>query len=123
VTLDDIEGSYRFRHLAVTSQAQIDTQIADSQQCFDHVTGPLFAADFFDFGEEQYAFLTGHHLVVDLVTWRLLCLLSSMRDTVANRGTQTLISPELSGGSRRVRTLRPRCSDFLPRCDRSVMLG
>jgi hypothetical protein len=72
VTLDDIEGSYRFRHLAVTSQAQIDTQIADSQQCFDHVTGPLFAADFFDFGEEQYAFLTGHHLVVDLVTWRLL---------------------------------------------------
>ncbi|RYN46813.1 Nonribosomal peptide synthetase dtxS1 [Alternaria tenuissima] len=69
---NDIEGSYRFRHLAVTSQAQIDTQIADSQQCFDHVTGPLFAADFFDFGEEQYAFLTGHHLVVDLVTWRLL---------------------------------------------------
>ncbi|CAN9457853.1 unnamed protein product [Alternaria alternata] len=69
---NDIEGSYRFRHLAVTSQAQIDIQIADSQQCFDHVTGPLFAADFFDFGEEQYAFLTGHHLVVDLVTWRLL---------------------------------------------------
>jgi hypothetical protein len=58
--------------LAVTSQEQIDTQIADSQQCFDHLTGPLFAADFFDFGDEQYAFLTGHHLVVDLVTWRLL---------------------------------------------------
>ncbi|KAI4613996.1 NRPS [Alternaria sp. BMP 0032] len=69
---NDISGSYRFRHLDVTSQAEIDTQIADSQQCFDHVSGPLFAADFFDFGDEQYAFLTGHHLVVDLVTWRLL---------------------------------------------------
>lgn len=32
----------------------------------------MFAADLFDFGSEQYAFLTGHHLVVDLVTWRLL---------------------------------------------------
>ncbi|KAJ4374877.1 hypothetical protein N0V83_001955 [Neocucurbitaria cava] len=47
-------------------------RLTNSQQCFDHTNGPLFAADFFDFGNEQYAFLTGHHLVVDLVTWRLL---------------------------------------------------
>jgi hypothetical protein len=72
VTQDDIAGSYRYRHLAVASQAEIDALIEDSQQCFDHTNGPLFAADFFDFGTEQYAFLTGHHLVVDLVTWRLL---------------------------------------------------
>ncbi|KAI0625289.1 Nonribosomal peptide synthetase 2 [Pyrenophora tritici-repentis] len=69
---NDIAGSYRFRHSAVTSQAEIDALIEDSQQCFDHAVGPLFAADFFDIGTEQYAFLTGHHLVVDLVTWRLL---------------------------------------------------
>lgn len=50
----------------------MDTLIADSQQCLDHVDGPLFAAEFFTLGTEQYAFLTGHHLVVDLVTWRLL---------------------------------------------------
>lgn len=70
--LDDIAGSHRFRHSIVSSQAEIDTLIEDSQKCFDHVNGPLFAADFFDFADEQYAFLTGHHLVVDLVTWRLL---------------------------------------------------
>lgn len=46
--------------------------IENSQQCFDHVNGPLFAVDFFDSGADQFAFLTGHHLVVDLVTWRLL---------------------------------------------------
>ncbi|KAI8938152.1 hypothetical protein NX059_005818 [Plenodomus lindquistii] len=69
---NDIANSYRFRHATVTTQDEIDTLIADSQQCFDHVNGPLFAADFFDWGHEQYAFLTGHHLVVDLVTWRLL---------------------------------------------------
>lgn len=28
--------------------------------------------EFFDYGTQQFAFLTGHHLVVDLVTWRLL---------------------------------------------------
>ncbi|KAH9861676.1 hypothetical protein J1614_011429 [Plenodomus biglobosus] len=69
---NDIDNSYRFRHATVTSQAEIDNLIEDSQQCFDHINGPLFAADFFDWGSEQYAFLTGHHLVVDLVTWRLL---------------------------------------------------
>ncbi|KAF1848737.1 nonribosomal peptide synthase [Cucurbitaria berberidis CBS 394.84] len=69
---NDIAGSHRFRHSTVSSQGEIDALIEDSQQCFDHSNGPLFAADFFDFGNEQYAFLTGHHLVVDLVTWRLL---------------------------------------------------
>ncbi|KAF1943906.1 acetyl-CoA synthetase-like protein [Clathrospora elynae] len=68
----DIAGSYRFRHSIVSSQAEIETLIENSQQCLDHTNGPLFASDFFDFGTEQYAFLTGHHLVVDLVTWRLL---------------------------------------------------
>jgi hypothetical protein len=72
VTPDDIAGSYRYRHSVVNSQAEIDALIEDSQKCFDHINGPLFAAEFFDFGTEQYAFLSGHHLVVDLVTWRLL---------------------------------------------------
>lgn len=72
LSIDDIANSYRFRYNKVSSQAEIDALVEDSQQCFDHVSGPLFAADFFDLGNEQFAFLTGHHLVVDLVTWRLL---------------------------------------------------
>ncbi|RAR10725.1 nonribosomal peptide synthetase 4 [Stemphylium lycopersici] len=69
---NDIDGSYRFRYSAVTSQAKIDSLIENTQQCLNHSQGPLFAADFFDYGTQQFAFLTGHHLVVDLVTWRLL---------------------------------------------------
>ncbi|USP74910.1 nonribosomal peptide synthetase 4 [Curvularia clavata] len=69
---NDVEGSYRFRHSSVTTQATIDASIEDTQQCLNFATGPLFAADFFDYGTQQFAFLTGHHLVVDLVTWRLL---------------------------------------------------
>jgi len=46
--------------------------IEDSQHCLDHEHGPLFAADFFDLGNDQFAFLTAHHLVIDLVSWRVL---------------------------------------------------
>jgi hypothetical protein len=46
--------------------------IEDSQQCLDHEHGPLFASDFFDFNGDQFAFLTAHHIVIDLVSWRLL---------------------------------------------------
>lgn len=46
--------------------------IENSQQCLDHETGPLFAADFFDLNGDQFAFLTAHHIVIDLVSWRVL---------------------------------------------------
>jgi hypothetical protein len=46
--------------------------IEDSQQCLDHEHGPLLASDYFDFDGDQFAFLTAHHIVIDLVSWRLL---------------------------------------------------
>ncbi|KAF2742358.1 nonribosomal peptide synthase-like protein [Sporormia fimetaria CBS 119925] len=69
---DDVANSYRFRHCTVTSKQEVDAMIADSQKCLNHMHGPLFAADLFEFGDEQHAFLVGHHLVIDLVSWRLL---------------------------------------------------
>ncbi|KAF1915917.1 hypothetical protein BDU57DRAFT_573349 [Ampelomyces quisqualis] len=69
---NDVGGSYRFRHREVASKIEIDVMIANSQQCLDHVHGPLFAADFFDLDKDQFAFLTAHHIVIDLVSWRLL---------------------------------------------------
>jgi amino acid adenylation domain-containing protein/non-ribosomal peptide synthase protein (TIGR01720 family) len=69
---DDVQGSYRFRHATVSSKQEADGMIEDSQKCLDHERGPLFAVDLFDVNGEQHAFLVGHHLVIDLVTWRLL---------------------------------------------------
>ncbi|KAF2020287.1 acetyl-CoA synthetase-like protein [Aaosphaeria arxii CBS 175.79] len=69
---NDVAGSYRFRHKSVTTKKEIDVMIEDSQKCMNHETGPLFAADLFEYNGEQHAFLVGHHLVIDLVTWRLL---------------------------------------------------
>ncbi|KAH4193904.1 hypothetical protein HBH70_193220 [Parastagonospora nodorum] len=69
---NDVTGSFRFRHGNVSSKQEIDVMIEDSQLCLDHEHGPLFAADLFDFGEDQFAFLTAHHIVIDLVSWRVL---------------------------------------------------
>ncbi|KAF2731994.1 nonribosomal peptide synthase-like protein [Polyplosphaeria fusca] len=69
---DDVAHSYRFRHQVVSSQSEIDEMIEDCQKCLDPENGPLFAADLYQFGEEQQAFMVGHHLVIDLVSWRLL---------------------------------------------------
>jgi hypothetical protein len=69
---DDIANSYRFRHQTVSTKAEIDAMIEDSQTCLNHSSGPLIATDLFEYGNEQHAFLVAHHLVIDLVTWRLL---------------------------------------------------
>ncbi|KAF2119371.1 hypothetical protein BDV96DRAFT_486547 [Lophiotrema nucula] len=69
---EDVQQSYRFRHESVSNKDQIDSLIEDSQKCLSPTTGPLFAADLFEYGGEQHAFLVGHHLVIDLVSWRLL---------------------------------------------------
>ncbi|KAF2873546.1 nonribosomal peptide synthase [Massariosphaeria phaeospora] len=69
---EDVNNSYRFRYRTALNKAEIDVAIEDSQKCLNPTTGPLFAADLFEVGGEQHAFLVGHHLVIDLVTWRLL---------------------------------------------------
>ncbi len=69
---EDVAGSYRFSHRTVSGRAQVEAHIADCQASLDNVNGPLFGAELFDFGSEQHAFVVGHHLVIDLVSWRLL---------------------------------------------------
>ena len=69
---ENLSNSYRFRHKTVSLKSEIDKCIEDSQKCLDQTNGPLFAADLFEYNNEQHAFLVGHHLVIDLVSWRLL---------------------------------------------------
>jgi hypothetical protein len=87
---EDVINSYRFRHQAVSSKQEIDLMIEDSQKCLDHNEGPLFAADLFEVDGRQQAFLTAHHLVIDLVTWRLL--LEELEDLLTG---ETLLPPAL----------------------------
>jgi amino acid adenylation domain-containing protein/non-ribosomal peptide synthase protein (TIGR01720 family) len=69
----EVATSYRFRIHKIDTKEQVKPGVADSQACLDAVHGPLFAVDLFDInGQEQLVSLIGHHLVIDLVSWRVI---------------------------------------------------
>jgi amino acid adenylation domain-containing protein len=70
----DVGRSYRFRAHSVRSAHLVDAGIADAQGCLSVRRGPIFAAELFaveDSGQE-ILFMTAHHLVIDLVSWRVI---------------------------------------------------
>ncbi|KAL2183691.1 non-ribosomal peptide synthetase [Thermothelomyces heterothallicus CBS 203.75] len=80
----DVEGSYRLRTRRISTRDDADAGIASAQGCLDARYGPLFAAELFTFQSsgEQMLFMTVHHLVVDLVSWRVL--LEEIEELVEN---------------------------------------
>ena len=69
----EVAPSYRFRTHDICTQDEATPAIADSQTCLDPRNGPMFAADLFDVnGNDQLLFMVAHHLVVDLVSWRVI---------------------------------------------------
>jgi amino acid adenylation domain-containing protein/non-ribosomal peptide synthase protein (TIGR01720 family) len=74
----DSSQAHRFRHHRVSSEDAAERIYAESQTSLDILTGPLFAADFINFvsdddaSQSERLFLVAHHLVVDLVSWRVL---------------------------------------------------
>ncbi|KUJ06201.1 acetyl-CoA synthetase-like protein [Mollisia scopiformis] len=70
---DDVSGSYRLKSHQIDHPENAHPAIADSQTCLDTALGPIFAADIFQVeGGKQLLFLVGHHLVIDLVSWRVI---------------------------------------------------
>jgi amino acid adenylation domain-containing protein/non-ribosomal peptide synthase protein (TIGR01720 family) len=70
----EVAGSFRLRALKVASSDQVDPVIAESQTCLSATEGPLFAADLIgvEDGDEELLFVVAHHLVIDLVSWRVI---------------------------------------------------
>ena len=69
----DIASSYRFRHNSFDAAEQAISTIAESQASLNVVNGPVFAVDLFNIsGGDQLVFMVGHHLVIDLVSWRII---------------------------------------------------
>ncbi|KAL2134934.1 hypothetical protein VTI74DRAFT_10341 [Chaetomium olivicolor] len=62
-------------------------QIRQTQQSLNLENGPVFAGDLFNIGNEQYLFLTAHHLVIDLVSWRIV--LKDLEDYLVGRAIST----------------------------------
>ncbi|CAG9954856.1 unnamed protein product [Clonostachys rosea f. rosea IK726] len=70
---NETASSYRLRTFRLAQRDEIDHSLVDSQTCLNAVNGPLLAADLIDLnGEEEMLFVVAHHLVIDLVSWRVI---------------------------------------------------
>lgn len=70
---DEVTTSYRLRTVEVASKDELNRSLHDSQTCLDPSNGPLIAADLIDeIGEQQRLFVVAHHLIIDLVSWRII---------------------------------------------------
>ncbi|KAH8602265.1 nonribosomal peptide synthase [Bisporella sp. PMI_857] len=70
---DDINGSYRLKTHKILAANDAASDISITQESLNIIDGPLFGVDVFDVeGEDQLLFMVGHHLVLDLVSWRVI---------------------------------------------------
>lgn len=69
----DVAASYSFDHTLCASKESAIPAMAKSQALLNPVDGPLFAVNLFETNNgDQLLFMTAHHLVVDLVSWRVI---------------------------------------------------
>ncbi|TAQ85918.1 hypothetical protein B7494_g5755 [Chlorociboria aeruginascens] len=70
---DTVNSSYRLKAFKINSKDQAIPEITNSQVSLDALNGPVFAADLFEVQNSgQLLFMVGHHLVIDLVSWRVI---------------------------------------------------
>ncbi|KAF7594115.1 hypothetical protein BBP40_010114 [Aspergillus hancockii] len=70
---EEVTGSYRWCIHEVGGQEEIGHAISDSQSCINAFTGPVMAVDLFHVnGKDRILSIVAHHLVVDIVSWRII---------------------------------------------------
>lgn len=87
--LGDLANSYAFNALDVDATADAAEVIAASQRSLDIKKGPVFAVDVINTrAGEQLLFLVAHHLVIDVVSWKIL--LGDLEEILAGGKTREL---------------------------------
>jgi non-ribosomal peptide synthetase component F len=72
-TMIDTTDSYEFAHHSVSTDEEVLAVIGLRQASIDIENGPVFAADHFDTSDgQQMLYIIAHHLVVDLISWRVI---------------------------------------------------
>jgi amino acid adenylation domain-containing protein/non-ribosomal peptide synthase protein (TIGR01720 family) len=71
--VDDVSGSYSYNQHHVPAIDAVDEIISSSELTIDVQKGPILTADMITIGNhDQYLFIAAHHLVTDLVSWRII---------------------------------------------------
>ncbi|KAL4930202.1 nonribosomal peptide synthase Pes1 [Aspergillus undulatus] len=69
---NEVDSSYRLRVHDVEQPTEAEEAISDSQLCIDAFKGPILSVDLFDAKEGCFLSMVAHHLVVDIVSWRII---------------------------------------------------
>ncbi|PWY83154.1 nonribosomal peptide synthase Pes1 [Aspergillus sclerotioniger CBS 115572] len=84
----DVAGSYRLQSHSDSDQSETDAAISNSQSCIDAFVGPVLAIDvFYKDNNSCLLSLVAHHLVVDIVSWRII--LEDLEDLLINPNQTT----------------------------------
>lgn len=68
----DIASSYHFQYHVLAGEEQVLGLVKTLQQSLSIKSGPVFAALLLHLPDREVLFLTAHHLVIDLVSWRII---------------------------------------------------
>ena len=71
--LEPVDGLHHFQSSSAESLSEVAFQTQQRHQQLDIESGPVFAVDLYTLlTGEQYLILIAHHLVVDVVSWRII---------------------------------------------------
>ncbi|CAG8909366.1 unnamed protein product [Penicillium egyptiacum] len=84
--------AYRFRQHAVESEQEALDLALHAQEELDIQNGPVFGVEHFSIpGQSPLLFLVAHHLVIDLVSWRII--FQELQDSIAGEVSQASSPP------------------------------
>ncbi|KAK9763415.1 hypothetical protein K7432_009916 [Basidiobolus ranarum] len=64
---------FEVHHLAIKSVEELTTHVHQLQRSLDITSGPLFQFSLYDTSDgQQLIFMTVHHFIIDLVSWRII---------------------------------------------------
>lgn len=68
----NIAQSYRYRSCSLSHEMDLAQCTSNSQKSINITDGLILAVDHITIGASEYLFLVAHHMVVDLVSWRII---------------------------------------------------
>ncbi|EAW11679.1 putative nonribosomal peptide synthase [Aspergillus clavatus NRRL 1] len=87
-----VSGSYRFRVHTIESEDEARALSLKAQSQLDIQNGPVFAAEIFTVADKPtLLFLVAHHLVIDLVSWRIL--FQEVEDSLTDKASLSDLAP------------------------------
>ncbi|KAL4914140.1 hypothetical protein BDW62DRAFT_148110 [Aspergillus aurantiobrunneus] len=70
--IGEVDTSYRLRVHNIEGQVEIESAISNSQACINAFKGPVLCVNLFYTNDDCFLSMVAHHLVVDIVSWRII---------------------------------------------------